>query len=618
MRPVRGGRGQATAEIGLAVLATTLQPGRDLRAGLVHVEHLRPLPLPVRHHRGGRGAGEPARSFTLTPMMSARLLRAEDAAGAHRDEAARSRRGFYGWLDRGYDAGSSASRCATGCVVALICRGRDRLRGSALPAGQAGVRARATSTRREFEVSVTGPRRHELRGHGRGDAARSKQELRAMPRRAPGARAPAAAASSAASTTATSTSASPRTRSARSRCRPLLRETLRRRPARRLPGQLPPARRDAGDARGGCASSRDLRVRGAQRPVVQHRRRQLRHRLRHPRAGPRDAGALRRELRERRSAARRHPRRRHDAAPRQARAARGDRPRRAPPTSASTRETSPPRCASWSAATRRSPASATPQLNEDYDVQLRLSRGDRDDPETIAAPLRPAATAAAGPARQPGRRSSRPRAASRIDRLDRQRQVEPARRRRARATRWPTASRSLRRGRREMNMPPAYIDARLGPRPRARAHFNEFIWAFAALDRLHVHDPGLAVREPDPPADDPALAAAVGAVRAALAVGYRQHAEPLLRARHPGAVRRGEEELDPPDRPHEQPARAGHGARADAIMQANRDRLRPDPDDDARAGRRHAAARARHRARAPKSGARSRSSSSAGSRCRCC
>src|SRR5205085_8655377 len=46
-------------------------------------------------------------SFTLTPMMSARLLRAEDArdAGGHRERAeasATSRRGFYAWLDRRY------------------------------------------------------------------------------------------------------------------------------------------------------------------------------------------------------------------------------------------------------------------------------------------------------------------------------------------------------------------------------------------------------------------------------------------------------------------------------------------------------------------------------------
>jgi HAE1 family hydrophobic/amphiphilic exporter-1 len=36
-------------------------------------------------------------AFTLTPMMSARMLRSEDAAGGH--DAARSRRGFYAWID---------------------------------------------------------------------------------------------------------------------------------------------------------------------------------------------------------------------------------------------------------------------------------------------------------------------------------------------------------------------------------------------------------------------------------------------------------------------------------------------------------------------------------------
>jgi multidrug efflux pump subunit AcrB len=45
-------------------------------------------------------------SFTLTPMMCARLLRAEDAAaGGEGHGHARSRAGFYAWIDRGY-AGS--------------------------------------------------------------------------------------------------------------------------------------------------------------------------------------------------------------------------------------------------------------------------------------------------------------------------------------------------------------------------------------------------------------------------------------------------------------------------------------------------------------------------------
>jgi HAE1 family hydrophobic/amphiphilic exporter-1 len=41
-------------------------------------------------------------SFTLTPMMCARMLRAEDAAAGGEGGAAASRSGFYAWLDRGY------------------------------------------------------------------------------------------------------------------------------------------------------------------------------------------------------------------------------------------------------------------------------------------------------------------------------------------------------------------------------------------------------------------------------------------------------------------------------------------------------------------------------------
>src|SRR5207249_2223504 len=47
-------------------------------------------------------------SFTLTPMMSARLLRTEDAAAGHAHEhhdtvaSASSRRGFYSYIDRSY------------------------------------------------------------------------------------------------------------------------------------------------------------------------------------------------------------------------------------------------------------------------------------------------------------------------------------------------------------------------------------------------------------------------------------------------------------------------------------------------------------------------------------
>src|SRR5205823_2922828 len=41
-------------------------------------------------------------SFTLTPMMCARMLRVSGAEGGH--DGARSRRGFYRWIDAGYMA----------------------------------------------------------------------------------------------------------------------------------------------------------------------------------------------------------------------------------------------------------------------------------------------------------------------------------------------------------------------------------------------------------------------------------------------------------------------------------------------------------------------------------
>jgi HAE1 family hydrophobic/amphiphilic exporter-1 len=99
MRPFEAARA-ATAEIGLAVMATTFS--------LVVIF----IPVSFMSSVSGRFLyqfGITATvailvsllvSFTLTPMMSARLLRAEDAGGAHGQ--AKSRRGFYGAIDRIY------------------------------------------------------------------------------------------------------------------------------------------------------------------------------------------------------------------------------------------------------------------------------------------------------------------------------------------------------------------------------------------------------------------------------------------------------------------------------------------------------------------------------------
>jgi HAE1 family hydrophobic/amphiphilic exporter-1 len=99
MRPFEAARA-ATAEIGLAVMATTFS--------LVVIF----IPVSFMSSVSGRFLyqfGITATvailvsllvSFTLTPMMSARLLRAEDAGGPHGQ--AKSRRGFYGAIDRIY------------------------------------------------------------------------------------------------------------------------------------------------------------------------------------------------------------------------------------------------------------------------------------------------------------------------------------------------------------------------------------------------------------------------------------------------------------------------------------------------------------------------------------
>jgi len=119
MRPFEAARA-ATAEIGLAVMATTLS--------LVVIF----IPVSFMSSVSGRFLyqfGITATvailvsllvSFTLTPMMSARLLRAQDAGG--HDEA-KSRRGFYGWIDRTYARMLSfamGQRVAVGVLAILV------------------------------------------------------------------------------------------------------------------------------------------------------------------------------------------------------------------------------------------------------------------------------------------------------------------------------------------------------------------------------------------------------------------------------------------------------------------------------------------------------------------
>ncbi len=107
---------EATAEIGFAVLATTL----SLVVIFVPVSFMSSISGRFLYQFGLTAAVAVLVSllvsFTLTPMMSARLLRADDAAaGGH--GRVRSRRGFYAWLDRGYARALAFAMRRRGAVV---------------------------------------------------------------------------------------------------------------------------------------------------------------------------------------------------------------------------------------------------------------------------------------------------------------------------------------------------------------------------------------------------------------------------------------------------------------------------------------------------------------------
>jgi HAE1 family hydrophobic/amphiphilic exporter-1 len=92
----------ATGEIALAVLATTL----SLVVIFIPVSFMSSISGRFLYQFGITAAVAVMVSllvsFTLTPMMSSRLLRAADAVKGHAGEVARSRRGFYGAIDAGY------------------------------------------------------------------------------------------------------------------------------------------------------------------------------------------------------------------------------------------------------------------------------------------------------------------------------------------------------------------------------------------------------------------------------------------------------------------------------------------------------------------------------------
>ncbi len=118
-----------------------------------------------------------------------------------------------------------------------------------------------------------------------------------------------------------------------------------------------------------------------------------------------------------------------------------------------------------------------PAVNEDYDVQLRLVGADRGDPATISRLYVPRRSG--GLVRLDSLVTIEPaQTASRIDRLDRQRQVSL---RAQVAPGYALADRlqALREATAEMSLPAAYSTAVSGRARELERTFKEFLWAFA-------------------------------------------------------------------------------------------------------------------------------------------
>jgi HAE1 family hydrophobic/amphiphilic exporter-1 len=144
---------EATKDIGLAVLATTL----SLVVIFLPVSFMSSISGRFLYQFGITAAVaimvSLLVSFTLTPMMSSRLIRVNDAQGGHDGPA--SRRGFYRWIDAGY-ASMLAFAMRHRIAVALVSLAVVL---TSIPLYRA-VKQEFIPTNvdeAEFEVSVNGP-----------------------------------------------------------------------------------------------------------------------------------------------------------------------------------------------------------------------------------------------------------------------------------------------------------------------------------------------------------------------------------------------------------------------------------------------------------------------------
>ncbi|MGH7843635.1 MAG: efflux RND transporter permease subunit [Candidatus Binatia bacterium] len=122
MKPFEAARA-ATAEIGTAVMSTTL----SLVVIFVPVSFMSSISGRFLYQFGLTAAVAVLVSllvsFTLTPTMSARMLRAQDTGSGGDHDVAGSRRGFYGWIERRYErllAWSMMHRAVVMGVAAMV------------------------------------------------------------------------------------------------------------------------------------------------------------------------------------------------------------------------------------------------------------------------------------------------------------------------------------------------------------------------------------------------------------------------------------------------------------------------------------------------------------------
>ena len=185
MAPVRGGAGgHGRDRPGGA--GHHASPGGDLHARVVHVEHLRPLPLPVRHHRGGGGAGQPA-GLVHADADDERPAAARGGrcrGGGHGGASPpRSRRGFYALHRRAPTRGCSRWAMRHRRLVAIGAVARRRSRPCRSTAWSGRSTCPPTWTRPSSTSTSTRPEGTSLAAMD--EAMRAiEAELRAMPRRA--------------------------------------------------------------------------------------------------------------------------------------------------------------------------------------------------------------------------------------------------------------------------------------------------------------------------------------------------------------------------------------------------------------------------------------------------